>query len=316
MIGIKLSGGLGNNMFEYASARSLAEIKGVRFCYFSQKNFNFYVKKLKKYFLKKIFGRKDTLKKQLIVEDISTYFQLEINPLKNYIYQVFWHLKKNKYEHSYSFNNSSNIKVEFAKKEFLKCPNWTELKGGFASEIFFSKREDILKWFTPRSYYKKQIDRLESTFKFPPNKRCCIHVRRGDSLFMDKGFAINDLGWSLPEEYFEYVIKKLDRDLLFIFISDDPDWVSKRFKFLPNKIFLRNNSEIVDLFIFSKCKFNILSRSTFSWWGAWLNQIPDKEIYAPKYFIGIPKKKCIPFAMDKGNEVQKWNYIDFDLISK
>ena len=166
MISIKLSGGLGNNMFEYASARSLAEIKGVRFCYISQKDLNFFVKKLKKYLLRKIFGRKDMIKKQIIEEDISTYFQLEINPLKNYIYQIFWYIKKNKFVHSYSFNNSSNVETEFAKKEFFNCPNWTELKGGFASEIFFTKRENILRWFTPRSYYKKKIDKLESTFKF------------------------------------------------------------------------------------------------------------------------------------------------------
>ena len=40
MIGIKLSGGLGNNMFEYASAKSLAIKKNFRFCYLSQKDLN------------------------------------------------------------------------------------------------------------------------------------------------------------------------------------------------------------------------------------------------------------------------------------
>ena len=46
MIGIKLSGVLGKNMFEYDSARSLAELKKVRFCYFSQKDFKFFIKKV------------------------------------------------------------------------------------------------------------------------------------------------------------------------------------------------------------------------------------------------------------------------------
>ena len=46
MISIKLSGGLGNNMFEYAAARSLAVSKKFRFCYFSQKDLGFYIKKI------------------------------------------------------------------------------------------------------------------------------------------------------------------------------------------------------------------------------------------------------------------------------
>ena len=84
--------------------------------------------------------------------------------------------------------------------------------------------------------------------------------------------------------------------------------------YLPNKIILKNNSEVVDMFIFSKCKYNILSRSTFSWWAAWLNQRKDKEVFAPKYFIGINKKNLLSIGMDKGNEVEKWNYIDIEKL--
>lgn len=309
MIGIKLSGGLGNNMFEYASARSLAEVKNVKFCYFSQKDIKFYIKKTKKYLLYFLYGRKDIFIKQLSRNDLSDYFKLDKKPIQNFINQFFWHLKKSKFLYSYNFNRTDLTK-EIAKKEFFQCPDWTELKGCFASEIYFTDREKILNWFTPRNRYKKKIDLIESKFKVPPEQRCCIHIRRGDALYMDKGYALNKYGWSLPEEYFEYILKKLDKNLLFIFVSDDPDWAASKFQFLRNKIFLRRNSEIVDLFIFSKCKYNILSRSTFSWWGAWLNQIPNKEIYAPKYFLGIPLERCIPFAMDLGEEVQKWNFID------
>ena len=77
---------------------------------------------------------------------------------------------------------------------------------------------------------------------------------------MDKGFALGNYGWSLPIEYYHHVIKKLDKNLLYIFSSDDPEWVIDKFDYLPNKIFLENNSEVVDMFIFTKCKFNILSR--------------------------------------------------------
>ena len=48
--------------------------------------------------------------------------------------------------------------------------------------------------------------------------------------------------------------------------------------------------------------------------GAWLNQCPNKRIYAPKFFIGINKRICYPYGLDEGDEVSKWNYIDVDKI--
>ena len=316
MIGINLSGGLGNNMFEYASAKSLSIKNNYRFCYFSQKNFSFYKKKLMKFILFKFFGKKDNFKKQLSSKDLYDYFYLDKKPYTNFLNRIFWSLKpqNKKQKYTYIFNDINFSKDEVLK-EFNSCSEWTELKGCFSSEVYFVNRKKILEWFTPKKFYQKQINDLSRGFALPVHKRCCVHIRRGDALQMDKGLALNNYGWSLPLEYYQYVIGKLDQNLLFIFSNDDPDWVNDKFDYLPNKIFLRNNSEIVDMFMFSKCKFNILSRGTFSWWGAWLNQIPDKVIYAPKFFLGITKKTCIPFGMDKGEEVQKWNYVDYDQLN-
>ena len=316
MIGINLSGGLGNNMFEYASGKSLAIHKNCRFCYFSQKNFSFFKKKFKKIILLKFFNKKDVFKKQLSSKELSDYFYLDKKPWINFFNKFIWALKNknNKNQYIYKFDDINFSKDE-TLKEFHSCKDWTELKGCFSSEVYFANREKILEWFTPKRIYQKQIIEVSKKFNFPIHQRCCVHIRRGDALHMDKGLALDNYGWSLPLEYYHYVIGKLDKNLLFIFSSDDPDWAIEKFDYLPNKIFLRNNSEIVDMFIFTKCKFNILSRGTFSWWGAWLNQIPDKVVYAPKFFLGIKKKICIPCGMDKGQEVQKWNYVDFNKIN-
>lgn len=319
MIGIKLSGGLGNNLFEYASARSLAEYKKVRFCYFPKENINFYIKKIKKFILFKFFGKKELFKKQISKKDLSNYFNLDKKPFDNFINKILWSIsfeKKIKY-YDKKYNSKSDkqyFKKNIDKKEIIELKNWTELVGCFASENYFIEREQILKWFTPKDFYKRKIDMIEKKFHMPSKDRCCIHIRRGDALYMDKGLQYKGLGWSLPEFYYKYLIKKLGLNLLYIFLSDDPDWVQGRFDYLPNKIILKGNSEIIDIFIFSKCRINILSRGTFSWWGAWLNQIPNKEIYAPKYFLGIPERICVPHGMDKGKEVENWNYIDVDEI--
>ncbi|MBK16598.1 MAG: hypothetical protein CMK49_01085 [Prochlorococcus sp. SP3034] len=311
MIGIKLSGGLGNNMFQYASGHSLASSKNLRFCYFSQKDLSFYIKRIKKNILSIFFGEKDLFQKQLSQRDLCEYFTLDQNKYILLIYRIIWLLKKRKRVFTYKLKAGKSFSREIIK-DFYNCKDWTLLVGGFPSELFFTNRKRILDWFTPREFYRKKIDDIEKKFTYPSHQRCCIHIRRGDYLFMDKGFALNDIGWSLPLEYYKYILKKLDKNMLFIFISDDIDWALNNFDFLPNKIFMRDNPEVVDLFIFSKCKYNILSRSTFSWWGAWLNQIPERIVYAPKYFIGIPQKICVPPGLDEGREVNNWRYIDFE----
>ena len=314
MIGINLTGGLGNNMFEYASGKSLAVTKKTEFCYFSQKDYKFYFKRLKKILLNIFFRKKDLFKTQLSQEDLIVYFKIEENILKLFFYRLIWFLNKNRKKDNYIYPKLfiKNKNTKFLRKEFYSCSEWTKLYGGLLSELFFVDRKQILKWFTPRDFYKKEIDKIEKAFYLPKEKRCCVHIRRGDALFMDKGCSYRKLGWGLPLEYYNFIFKKLSKDLLYIFVSDDPEWALDKFDYLPNKIFLKDNSELVDMFMFSKCKYNVISRGTFSWWGAWLNQIPNKVVYAPKYFIGIPQKRCIPYGMDKGAEVSKWNFIDLE----
>jgi hypothetical protein len=320
MISIKLSGGLGNNMFEYAAAKSLSKKKNLRLCYFTQKNRSYYFRKLFKFFLSFLFGKKEKFQKQISNKDLTQYFNLEENQFKLLIYRFAWNLKSRKFKKIFKYNNlnlfdKKNLyNLDDFVQDFYNCSDWTELSGGFFSEKFFFNRKLIINCFKPNYKYQKKIDLIENTFKESYDKRCCIHIRRGDALFMDKGFDYKGYGWGLPKNYYKYLIEKIGLDFLFIFVSDDPEWVERNFSYLPNKIFLKNNEEIVDMFILSKCKYNILSRSTFSWWGAWLNQCPNKKIYAPKFFIGINKRICYPYGLDEGDEVSKWNYIDVDNI--
>lgn len=240
MIVIKLSGGLGNNMFQYASTKSLAISKNLRFCYFPLRDFNFYKQQTIKLLRIILLNKRDKFQKQLSQRDISKYFRIEEKFFKKNINRLLW-LIKNKNKKNFFYQNITIKDIENKKqvidKKFFNCTPWTQIIGPLASEKYFLERRVILSWFTPKKYYEGKIEQIEKKFLFPPELRCCVHVRRGDALYMDKGYDLNGLGWGLPIEYYSSIMKNLSKNILYIFVSDDPDWVEKNLNFYLIKSF-------------------------------------------------------------------------------
>jgi hypothetical protein len=110
-----------------------------------------------------------------------------------------------------------------------------------------------------------------------------IHVRRGDYLKMLYKHPFSGL------EYYKKAIKLIGEEKNFIFVSDDIVWCKRNFK-LKNVIFVENTSPIIDLYIQSYCKNNIISNSSFSWWGAYLNNHKNKNVIAPSMWFGFKFK--------------------------
>ena len=110
-----------------------------------------------------------------------------------------------------------------------------------------------------------------------------IHVRRGDYLNNKSFSGICD--HSYYRKAISYIKTKVDHPVFFIF-SDDIPWCREHFK-MENNIFCDVNSDknsYKDLLLMSCCKHNILCNSTFSWWGAWLNINQDKLICIPRHW--------------------------------
>jgi hypothetical protein len=108
-------------------------------------------------------------------------------------------------------------------------------------------------------------------------------VRRGDYLKPRVRVAFGDI--CTPDYYREaiaYICKKITNPAFFIF-SDDLPWVKEQLP-LPDAVYVTGNTGLAgfrDLQLMSRCKHHIIANSTFSWWGAWLNQTPDKIVVAP-----------------------------------
>lgn len=144
------------------------------------------------------------------------------------------------------------------------------LEGYFQTEKYFEHcRDEVVKVFSTE---EKQI------FK----ETASVHVRRGDYLLHPHLFPV------LPSKYYQKAILHLRQNSIenFLVFSDDIEWCRKEFtleKYGTNFYFIENGCEHADINDMSACEHNIISNSSFSWWGAYLNQNPNKIVVAPMH---------------------------------
>ena len=167
-------------------------------------------------------------------------------------------------------------------KGLIKNINFVKL-GYFQSENFFNRKSiknlKIKEKFTLKA--KEFLKQYENNYKV------FIHIRRGDY----KNFFVYGKETILPMSYFHNQIKwflENKKNVIFIFLSDEPDFIEDEFDYLDNKIISKNSYEI-DFAIMTLCNGAILSPSSFGWWGSYLMKNRD-VVFAPKYWLGWKSK--------------------------
>jgi spore coat polysaccharide biosynthesis predicted glycosyltransferase SpsG len=101
-------------------------------------------------------------------------------------------------------------------------------------------------------------------------------------------------------EYYTAAVQRLyekHQDIELFIFSDDISWCRNNLTFRQPLHFVETNNAASDLYLMSQCRHNIIANSSFSWWGAWLNQNHDKIIIAPKQWIAdksVDTKDIIP----------------------
>jgi len=115
-----------------------------------------------------------------------------------------------------------------------------------------------------------------------------IHFRRGD--YVTNPLTSQHHG-VCSNKYYQDAISllksKISQPHFFLF-SDEPEWLKTNVSLQEPFRIIDNNPGYVDLYLMSNCKHNIIANSSFSWWGAWLNNNPDKIVIAPHKWFNEP----------------------------
>jgi hypothetical protein len=142
----------------------------------------------------------------------------------------------------------------------------------------FRKKNVLLKgYWQSEKYFEEYRKQILTTFGFPwtPCDGVSVHVRRGDYLSLTRKHP------AVPKEWIETAMR-LFPGKCFHFFSDDLPWCRAAFGQRDDVQFSLGKNETEDLVMMSGCEHHICSASTFSWWGAWLNQNPNKRVIMPK----------------------------------
>lgn len=176
------------------------------------------------------------------------------------------------------FYDDSLPKIYIVEKEhcFQELPfTYHEAKGNIVLKGYWQSYK----------YFDFCRDRVIDAFKLPYTYlpgRVAVHVRRGD--YLQHHPHINPLA---TREYYEKAVRELwlQGYKKFVVFSDDLPWCKKEFQDPVYKgvdfIYSDGESVLGDLAIMSGCEHTIMSNSTFAWWGAWLNQNPNKIVICP-----------------------------------
>ena len=171
--------------------------------------------------------------------------------------------------------------------------NW--YYGYFQGEKYFFNNEfEIRKRFEIKNKYRVKFDNLKKEI-IGEDKYAIVHIRLKDFKTFGPDF-LRGPDLSLPFRYYHKLIKEIPNNYKIIFLSDEIEKVKNEFNYVKNAYY-SENTVIDDLQFIIKADICILSCSTFSWWGAWLNEKKTKTIFVPKYFLGFKVKKEFPVKM-------------------
>jgi len=246
-------GRLGNQMFQYAALRGIANKQGVNYC-------------LPLYQEAVDDGTGNMLKTELFncfaMESVTQLNIQNIDKDRPILSEGSFHFNEGMFSNSF---------------------DWVSLWGFFQSEKYFKHIEEtIRKDFT----FKDEIlEPCEEMIENISDKVVGLHIRRKD-------YLINPNHFFVGMEYYEEALSKFSDDTEVIVFSDDPQWCMEQELFADDRFMVsENDNGYVDMCLMSMCSDFIIANSSFSWWAAWLAN--KGRVIAPKKWFPNDDKSIV-----------------------
>lgn len=278
MVIVKIMGGLGNQLFQYAFGKYLEihtqdQVKYDVNVHIKNKNFTQRDLDIDYFKVQLPFCATSEKKTYVFFKNEGFFRRIERKLAQKFPY-LHRHYKVQKNAHSNEFMLESDSYYE---------GYWQY------SEYLDEVREGILQEIKPNAlFYEKHASVLR---KMQESNSVAIHIRRGDYI----SIKVNaDLFEVCDMEYYaaamQLIESRISNPRYFVF-TQDTEWAQENFKGNDYE-FIQGNSAIDDMLLISFCKNQIIANSTFSWWGAWLNQQENKVVVAPKkWYKGLRNKQ-------------------------
>ena len=286
MLTVFIGGGLGNQMYQYALYRTLLE-RG-RDVYMDISPYDHQKERygdFRKYELADVFN---------ITERLAP----KMSNLKYFMLRVVKKLKVPGLMNMY-------VNKGYFQQEVLEEIHDGILWGTWGSFKYSAEIEDILR----KEFTFKRVPTGEAAKLLDEVRNCnsvSISVRRGDYLKLSHIFEV------LPVDYYTNAIRYIQErvpNAKFFCVSNDIEYCKETYgnKYNIKFVHVPADNDAFDMQLISQCKHNIIANSTFSIWGAWLNQNPGKIVLRPEKFgkindYGTEDWIVIPSENDAGNK--------------
>jgi hypothetical protein len=279
VITVSLIGGLGNQMFQYAAGKALAERHGVPLA--------LDISGFRKYPLRSF------LLDRFCVPEAAAAARTEPGRTRetNFM-RARWRSRIDRLLAKAGLPKLPSPPNQYREPHFHYDPGFETLGpmislfGYFQSERYFSSVAETLRTsFVPCEPLGAAAAEALSRIERSPMP-VSVHVRRGD--YLKPGTA--EVHGILGEPYYRQAIGRIDAALgreadIFVF-SDDAPAAERVLEFLPKSRLNHVSSDPArpweDMALMARCRHHIIANSSFSWWGAWLNRSPEKVVIAPR----------------------------------
>ena len=181
---------------------------------------------------------------------------------------------------------------------------FSRLDGLWQSERYFAAvRPQLLAELEPRDALPEEVRGFIRRVAGEPS--IALHVRRGD-LVADPHYAetVGTLGSAYYHEALTRLKARLPDGRVYVF-SDDPGWCAQNLPAIfPAEVVSRRltHSPVEDFAAMKACRHFVIANSTFSWWTAWLGTHPDKQVITPARFFRVPRAwetDLLPLSWEK-----------------